>query len=80
MAAMTEEDRAAGHAAVNNGLHPMCSGGDTGHRLLCTVVAQAIADVRERAMIAERIACVAWVRDADGDGVANDLVAARMTK
>lgn len=39
-------------------------------------VAQAIADARET----ERNACVAWVREAEGDGVADDLAAVRRSR
>lgn len=73
-APITDADRAAAHEALTekpitcDDMRPGIS-----HDWICEDVAQAIADARE----AERNACVAWVRDAEGDGVADDLAAAR---
>lgn len=73
MASITDEDRAAAQVLFD-------ALGLLAHSEDMRITAQTIADARERATIAERVACVAWVRDAEGDGVANDLIDARQTK
>lgn len=76
MATVTEEDQDAArrlYVAIY-GHHPLNSNCDA---TIVNKYAQAIADVRERAIILERVACVEWVRDAEGEGVASDLIAAR---
>jgi hypothetical protein len=77
MATITDEDRKAAKLILFAGGPSVRQWIELGTGDFPERIAQAIADARERATLAERTACVEWVRDAEGDGVAEDLAAAR---